>query len=171
MEMRKCKEAWKIIEEYGGLYEVSDSGKVRSKNGILKQTKAGNNYFYVRLSKNGIEKKHYVHRLVAKAFIKNNKSFRCVNHKDENKDNNAVENLEWCDHKYNNNYGSKPEKISEKKSIPIIATVIRTGEIEEYNSITDATKTLSGRENCCSNISAVIKGNRKSAYGRKWERK
>lgn len=66
-----------------------------------------------------IEKNHtvYVHRLVALAFIDNPNGYLEVNHKDENKSNNAVDNLEWCDHTYNANYGTKPERTAQKNKV------------------------------------------------------
>lgn len=67
-------------------------------------------YYQVTLIKDG-KKKHYrVHRLVASAFLENPFNYTDVNHKDENKTNNHVDNLEWCTRKYNNNYGTKPER-------------------------------------------------------------
>ena len=73
-------------------------------------------YLQVHLSKNG---KHYaksIHRLVAQTFIPNPNNYSQVNHKDEKRDNNNVENLEWCNCKYNNNYGNRNKKISESIS-------------------------------------------------------
>ena len=71
-------------------------------------------YYSVVLSKNGILKIFKVHRLVAQAFIPNPNNYKEVNHKDENKANNVVTNLEWCDRKYNQNYGTRTEKCSKK---------------------------------------------------------
>jgi hypothetical protein len=69
----------------------------------------------VSLTKNKIAKKHKVHRLVAIAFIDNPDNLPQVNHKDENKTNNSVENLEWCDAKYNINYGTRTERAKRKR--------------------------------------------------------
>ena len=114
-------EEWKSIPGYEGLYEVSSYGRVRSldrydsrnclRSGcILKQKNNGNGYLICSLSKNGIVKNKYIHRLVAEAFIPNPSNIKDVNHKDEDKTNNIVDNLEWCDHKYNCNYGTKIER-------------------------------------------------------------
>lgn len=117
------KETWKPIKNYEGLYEVSNKGQVRSLNykrtGEIKILKLRVNkygYLQVHLSKNG---KHYaksIHRLVAQTFIPNPNNYSQVNHKDEKRDNNNVENLEWCNCKYNNNYGNRNKKISESIS-------------------------------------------------------
>lgn len=111
-------EEWRDIEGYEGLYQVSNEGRVRSLNyNHTKTTKnlrlaiVKNGYVIVCLTKNGKTTNKYVHRLVAEAFIQNPNNFNCVNHKDENKTLNIVENLEWCDHKYNDNYGTRNDRI------------------------------------------------------------
>lgn len=119
-------EVWKDVVGYEGLYEVSSKGSVRSVSAyrpfttqkqttkryhsgkVLKPVFDGRGlYQQVSLSKEGVSKKFLIHRLVASAFIPNPNGLPEVNHKDENKTNNAIENLEWCDHIYNNSYGSK----------------------------------------------------------------
>ena len=119
------KEIWKDIKGYEGIYQVSNIGKIISlpRNGtILKKKKLKNilnnrGYLCVNLSKNNIQKKNAIHRLVAETFIPNPDNLSQVNHKDGNKQNNCVENLEWCTCKENiqharktgllNDYGSK----------------------------------------------------------------
>lgn len=110
-------EIWLPIEGYNGLYEVSNMGRVKSlgndkirKEKILHQGNMKNGYLYVVLCKEGKMKTCTVHRLVATAFIQNPNGYRCVNHKDEDKTNNRVENLEPCDHKYNSNYGTAQQR-------------------------------------------------------------
>ena len=105
---------WKSVKGYEELYEVSDLGQVRSKqrvvrqvvNGIeksfnykskiLKQEKTNRNYFRITLSKNNIQERKSVHRLVATAFLENQDNLPQVNHKDGNTENNKAVNLEWC---------------------------------------------------------------------------
>lgn len=69
-------------------------------------------YCLVKLSNKGKSKEYKVHRLVAIAFIDNPNHYDCINHKDEIKTNNYVDNLEWCDHQYNNTYGTRIQKQS-----------------------------------------------------------
>ena len=108
-------EEWRAVPGYEGLYMVSNIGNVKSliKNKIIKYFINKKGYRLVSLSKNGIIKKFSVHRLVAQAFIPNPDNLPQVNHKDEDKTNNNVDNLEWCDAKYNNNYGTANIRRSE----------------------------------------------------------
>ena len=114
-------EEWRDVVGYEGLYMVSNCGRVKSlkfSNGkrekIMKLSDRGNGYLRVSLSKDG-ESKHYnVHRLVAIAFIPNPDNLPYVNHKDECKTNNNVDNLEWCTVEYNNTYGTAKERQAEK---------------------------------------------------------
>ena len=113
------KEIWKDIAGYEGLYQISNIGRVRSLNKgdgigtgnykrkckIIKSATNVQRYEIVVLSKKGKRKTITVHRLVAEAFIPNPNKFPCINHKDESRNNNAVENLEWCNYSYNNKYG------------------------------------------------------------------
>jgi hypothetical protein len=120
-------EKWKTIENFDN-YEISSSGRVRSiehivhrKNGrpmtvsstILKPYKDKKGYLHIGLRSNdNVLRKVQIHRLVAQAFLSNPLNLPCVNHKDENKSNNAIENLEWCTIKYNNNFGNRNNMIS-----------------------------------------------------------
>ena len=104
-------ERWKNIFGYDGAYQVSDLGRVRSKKYgdwmVLKNRKTNCGYLRVMLCKDGNQKNYLVHRLVAQAFIENDNIFNNeVNHKDENKENNRVDNLEWCTSQYNNTYNN-----------------------------------------------------------------
>lgn len=102
-------EKWAPVVGYEGLYEVSNSGKVRSLFRYKKELKpclTTNGYFYVQLFKNKKGTNHYLHRLVAKAFIDNPLGKELVNHKDEIKTNNSADNLEWVTHVENCNYGT-----------------------------------------------------------------
>ena len=116
-------EEWRDIEGYEGLYQVSNLGRVKSLNynhtkseKILKGIPDKDGYLRVALFKNG-RKDYMVHQLVAKMFIPNPNDLPVINHKDENKQNNTTENLEWCTIAYNNSYGNRPEKVSEANKI------------------------------------------------------
>ena len=122
-------EIWKDKKDYEGLYQASNLGRVRSvdrwvkgksgslrliKGKILKPGTTKDGYLQVVLCKNGKEKTFRVHRLVAETFLLNPENLPEVNHKDEDKTNNNVENLEFCDRTYNVNYGTRNEKQSKK---------------------------------------------------------
>ena len=108
-------EEWKTIKGFEGLYEVSNQGRVRRADGkIISQTFRGRGYLGVCLHKNKRQFQKYTHRLVAEAFIENPFDYPCINHIDENKTNNDISNLEWCDFRYNNSHGTRLERISEK---------------------------------------------------------
>lgn len=96
-----------------------------------------------------------MHRLVALAFIDNPNNYPCVNHKDENKENNTLTNLEWCDRSYNINYGNRNEKAGKKIGKPI--RCIETGVIypsgkacaEDLGTSADiVSKVLHGKSRC-----------------------
>lgn len=119
-------EIWKDIVGYEGLYQVSNLGNVKRLKGykgrekgyiveehLIKPSINSNGYQNVVLCKNGKTKTFTMHRLVAIAFLYNSDNLPQVNHKDENKLNNCVDNLEWCDSKYNN-YGTRNKKCSDK---------------------------------------------------------
>lgn len=102
----------KDIQGYEGMYAVTSCGKVYSYRNkkFLKPQRVGG-YLQVRLYKDGEQKNYYIHRLVAEAYLPNPEGFSQVNHKDENKENNALPNLEWCTNEYNNNYGSHSKPV------------------------------------------------------------
>lgn len=108
-------EKWKSVSGYEGLYWVSNLGRVRSTEKVLKPTLNSKGYERVGLHKNGSLKTVYVHRLVACAFIPNPEGKPQVNHMDEDKRNNRADNLEWCTPLYNNTYGKKNERSNQTK--------------------------------------------------------
>lgn len=172
-------EEWRDIKGYEGLYQVSNLGRVRSlgftfigKGGHLysrpgKILKAKNDRGYLSLTLCK-DKKHtsaLVHRLVAEAFINNPNNLPQVNHKDENPSNNKVDNLEWCDAKYNINYGNRNLKNSIIQGKRVLQFDLNGEIVKEYLS-----SQLAARENNYSRgtIWLVCTGRRKQAYGYKW---
>ena len=112
-------ETWKPVVGYEGLYEVSNKGRIKSlhywggnRQEVLSQAMRKDGYMHVGLSKDGVCTTYVVHRIVATAFIPNPQNLEMVNHKDEDRTNNSVENLEWCSRSYNQLYSIKlhPER-------------------------------------------------------------
>lgn len=122
--MKTQTEEWRPIKGYEN-YMISSKGQVKSlnynntgKEQLLKirfNSKHRQNYPTVHLCKNGKTKELKIHRLVALHFIPNPQNYPMVNHIDENRENNNVENLEWCDNKYNCNWGTRNERISKTR--------------------------------------------------------
>lgn len=183
-----CSEIWKDIPEFGGAYQVSSYGRVRSIDRFVKasygseQFRQGkditphltpNGYLAVSIRYNRKTYNFYLHRLVARAFVDNPHSYNEVNHIDEDKTNNHFNNLEWCSHLYNIRYGSTRAKISRARlakgygKIPIIQ--IKDGvEIARYDSATDASHITgidaSAIRKCC-----LGKPKFKTAGGYQWK--
>lgn len=156
-------EVWKEIEGFEGLYQISTLGRVKSlkrkyvsKDRILKAKTDKDGYLIVNLSKNNIDNTLRIHKLVALHFIKNPNKFTVINHKDENKKNNSVENLEWCTVRYNNSYGKRIESVAEKNKVKV--KCITTGVI--FNSIKEAADFYKINRN---HISSCCTGKRKSS--------
>ena len=175
------EEIWKDIEGYEGIYQVSSFGRVRSldrmvimRNGrsrikrgqILKERRTKHGYVRVQL---GVNNDQYIHRLVASTFISNSDNLPQVNHKDENKSNNRVDNLEWCDNVYNINYGTAKERLSDISSTRPIKQLTLEGElVAEYKGVIDAVRKTGYKEapirECCNHKTHT-------AYGFIWEYK
>lgn len=187
-------EVYKSISGYEGLYQVSNMGNIKSldrennigkhvTSKILKQTQTKDGYMRVQLSKSGITKSFRVHRLVAQAFTPNLDNLPQVNHKDENKENNCVDNLEWCTAEYNTNYGTRNERAFEnfdynarnknkgfldgvKNSAKLrskkIEAIFPDGKTLTFDSIRDAVKALNISE---SSIIMVLKKRWKHCHG------
>ena len=153
------EEIWKDVEGYEGIYQVSNLGRVKSlarliepSNGkrpywiyecIMSQYKESTGYMNVKLSKNGRHKSAFVHRLVAQAFHPNPDNLREVNHKDENKTNNRVDNLEWCSTSYNVQYGTSMQRRKKTMHVPILCYDLNGNLVKEYESLSQACEELS----------------------------
>ena len=154
----------KDIEGYEGKYMVSDQGQVWSnyKKGFLKPGERSGGYPHVILTKNGKPATFSIHRLVAQAFIPNPDNLPIVNHKDENKQNNNVDNLEWCDYQHNNTYGSRIDKVNQKISHKTYQYDLDGNLIAVWPSQREASRQLNISSG---NINDVIKGKLKSTHG------
>lgn len=166
------KEIWKDIKDYEGIYMISNHGRIKSlertikrnsKNGdihkketVLNPSVQDDGYYRVTLSKNGKDKRFRIHRLVAEAFIENDDPVNktCVNHKDEDKANNHVDNLEWCTNEYNIQYSANSGKKFKTKVLCITTN-------KEFNSIKEANKFYNIKNQ--SEISRCCKGKVKYA--------
>lgn len=172
------KEIWKDIKGYEGLYQVSNLGNVKSisryviRSGkrfkvnerILSPKIQKNCYQSVYLCNNGLKTKKYIHRLVAIAFLENPNLYECVNHKDENPLNNDVRNLEWCNHKYNMNYGTQIERRKKKVSKKVNQYDKNMNFIKCWESIREAER--NGYNSTM--ISLCCKGKKRTHGGFKW---
>lgn len=173
-------EEWRPICGYEGLYEVSSLGRVKSlaneflrKEKILKFGKMKNGYLYVNLCKEGKMKNCTVHRLVANAFIENTNNFKCVNHKDECKTNNCVNNLEWCTYQYNNTYRNFQQRrvantdwksVAEKKSKKVYQYSLDGTLVAIWESIAECGRNGFNQ----GNVSACCNGERNTHRGYIW---
>lgn len=178
------KEIWKDVVGFEGLYKVSNLGRVKSlqrtcigKNGVVVVTNEriknvhDNRYGYLALPlyKNNKVYNRYVHRLVCEAFLSNPNNHPCVNHKDEDKWNNRVDNLEWCTYKYNSTYGSARErqKKTYRKNHKMMKTVyqytLNGAFVAEYIGLREAE-----RQTGCKSIHQNLMGLYKQAGGYRW---
>ena len=185
-ESKYTEEIWKPVKNYEGLYEVSNKGRVKrleqdfvdsigrkyhKKERILKNSTNSNGYFHVALRNNkGKQKFLRVHRLVAEAFIPNPDDKSEVNHKDEIKTNNCVENLEWATHKENMNYGTRTERATKAsgktRSKPVIQYTKDREFVETWQSTCEAERQL-GLAN--GSISRAARGVYKTYKGFVWK--
>ena len=162
-------EIWKKVLNYDD-YEASNFGNVRSlkkrKPKILKPSISSSGYLQVILCRNGKTKNYFIHRLVAEAFIKKTNNYNEINHLDENKKNNKVENLEWCNRKENMNYGNIKQKISVANSKKVVKLNSNGAILNIYNSILEASKLNEAQS---THIVRCCKHKAKTHKGYKWE--
>ena len=155
-----------MLKEISGFshYKITENGEVWSdySNKFLKPTLNNRGYLSVDLCEKGQRVHKTVHRLVAEAFIPNPNNLPMVHHKDENKTNNQVDNLEWCDAKYNRNYGENQRQTAIKRGKPV--KCLETSQI--YYGLREA-----GRQTGidASRIGLVCQGKAKTAGGFHWQ--
>ena len=190
-------ETWKDIKGYEGMYQVSSMGKVKSLDRldnkgrkthgkVLAIKHDGGGYCQVALSKDGSQKYCKIHRLVALHFIPNTENKPQINHKDENKDNNAVDNLEWVTSKENANYGTRKTRCYQNRDYKAIGRNISQGikekghcravvqydlsmnKLAEFETIVEAGKAL---HILPSGIGNAVRGNCQTYKGFIWKYK
>lgn len=173
-------EQWKDIAGYEGYYRISDEGRVWS----VERTDRGRHFgghekipridsrnrYTVELSKNGRSRNFVLARLVAIAFVPNPdpKTMTYVNHKDEDTTNNRADNLEWCTHKYNCNYGTRVERIKAAQNMAVVQYTMDGRWVAEYGSMHIAAEAI-GKD--AGHICDCCQGNRSCAYGFFWRYK
>ena len=181
-------ETWVDIKGYEGFYKVSDYGRVKSLyynnsnfQKILKQKLSKQGYYLVGLSKNSIVRWFRVNRLVGEVLTPDKTTFKSmpdenrdeinldkleINHKDENKLNNHVSNLEWCTSKYNCNYGTRMNRIGLSQRVKINQYSLDGKYLKTWDSISE----LQRNKYNGSHISDVCNGYRQSANGYLWKK-
>ena len=163
------KEIFKPIKNYEKRYEVSNFGRVKNlRTGkIMKPEITNNGYCRVDLYDDSGEHKHkLIHRLVLEAFVPNPNNYPQGNHKDEDKTNNHVSNLEWCDAKYNSNYGTRGQRISDRQNKKVAKYDTSGNLLGTYKSTLEAAEQNPGTHS--QNISGVCRGICKTHKGFVW---
>lgn len=176
-------EIWKTAvydgEIYEGLYKVSNWGRILSlnylntgKSKLMTPFEVGTGYFQVQLWKNKEYKTCLVHRLVAETFLENPENLPEVNHIDEDKTNNRVENLEWKSRRDNLNHGTRNERIAKantngKLSKRVLQLSLSGDLIKEWESTRECER--NGFDH--GHVAACCRGEQKTAYGFRWEYK
>lgn len=170
------EEIWKTIE-WNPDYQVSNLGRVKSlerkvkkldgfrtvKERILKPGKDKDGYLIVNLYKEGKRKNMKLHRLVGQYFVQNDSIFNTeINHLDENKENNCASNLQWCEHIYNCNFGTRNIRVAKAQSKKVLC--LETGVV--YSSTRDIERKFGFYH---SNISKCCNGKIKTCCGYHWK--
>ena len=152
------------IKGYEGIYAITSCAKVWSykTKRFLRTHKTVKGYEKVYLYKDNSVKHPTIHKLVATAYITNSNNLPQINHKDENKENNSVNNLEWCTNKYNSNYGTRNERMAKAKRKKVFC--IELNKI--FDSGIQAQKEL---KICSARISECCSGKFKTAGGYHWK--
>lgn len=176
-------EEWRDIKGYEGLYQVSNLGNVRSlidnhkkrRNElyIMKPTKDRDGYLRIGFRKNGKKKLFGVHRIVAEAFIPNVLNMPEVNHKNEIKNDNRVENLEWCDDYYNRRYGtnierSRNSRLNHPKMSKTVSQYDNNGTlVNKWSSLSEIQR-QTGYDIAFISRVCLLKQHNRTAYGFIW---
>lgn len=173
MNQDTLNEIWKPVKGFEALYEVSNLGRVKSlpkQSGFLKRkerimslTDNKKGYLYVTFEANSKRTRFYVHRLVAEHFLPNPDCLETVNHKDKDRGNNCVDNLEWMSYSENNEHGECQVKAGKARRIPIYQCDLSGNIIKEWSCAKVAAEELgysnySGINQCCKGKTKTYKG-------------
>lgn len=183
------EEIWKDIPGYEKYYMASTLGRIKSKDRVIKTVLKGKEIKYIKrgrimtpclnsskylglpINTDKLKKSENVHRLIAITFLPNPNNLPCVNHKDENKLNNCVDNLEWCTKSYNHSYGTCIERTSEKQRLThsncITIVGYKENEIIEFHSISSASRYFNVSHAAISK--AIRRGNKCKGYNWKYK--
>ena len=173
-EVVMSKEYWKSVLGYDNYYSVSNLGNIRRDKAsggtqagrILHPSITNQGYPQVTLYISGKSKKYTIHTIVMKSFIGEISKGLIVNHKDGVKTNNNVENLEWCTHSYNMNYGTLQERKGKANGVPVYQYTKSGDFVKKYPSLESAAVSngfqSSPIQNCCC-------GRSKTSYGFIWK--
>lgn len=157
-------EVFKPIEGFPN-YQVSNLGRIFNVKKQQFKKPTLQIYHVIVLFKDGKGYKKYTHTLIAKAFKHNPEGFKCVNHLDEDTKNNDLNNLQYCTKIFNENYGTRNERIAEKHRTPVCQFSLDGKYIATFKSMTEVEKTLGFNHSC---ISQACNGKQKTAYKYKW---
>lgn len=175
-------EQWKDIKGFEEFYQISNLGRIKSKdrylrtcgNGvrfakgrIIKPVICTNGYYEIHLRVDGKRTVKMLHRVVAEAFLANPNNLPEVNHKDENPANNGVENLEWCTSKYNANYGTRNQRMVKDKYLKSVIMMDKHGnKLKTFKSMGEAARETGAD---VSSMIRVCKGRQETCVGYKWK--
>lgn len=155
------------VPGYESIYQISSDGKVWNvKSGAtLRGNVNSHGYVVVSLTKDGVKKDCKLHRLLALAFLPNPNDFDCVNHKDGDKLNNSLDNLEWCTKGYNNRHAREQLGI-DFSAKPVCQTTMSGDFVALWANLSQAAKSVGVTSAC---VSRCCEGHANSAGGYRWE--
>lgn len=169
------EEEWRIIDGFDGKFLISNRGRIMDMDYHNKGEKKEIKPYLIRGYPTVTffyKKKRYpfrVHRLVAMAFVPNPQNFPYVNHKDETRNNNNVDNLEWCTQKYNNTYGTAIQRAVTKRKKPVEQYTTDGAYIATHDSALDAALSLGYKKDYRSLITRSCKGKSGVILGYIWK--